>query len=291
MTFSKTPLAAAVAMLVLAAAAGGASATTIYDSGGFELPRFDPAPVNGTNDLAGQDSNALLGGQGPWKQDGGTSSAVVQTNQPASGYQSVYVQRAAGATGDTKWWVDQPVTPNREQSRVAVDFDMSVDITATLGNGPLFGVQAYDGSKLIGGVLLDASRGAVLYPARRTGSLTETGTYLSRNDYHHFSLVTDFADKTYSIFADDLLLHTERFVDRTAAAFSAAPIVTMAAVDPSEIGKAYFDNYVIDQPGGAAVQATGITAVPEPASASAVAGIAGAAMLVRRSRRRLRRCN
>src|SRR5205085_1799990 len=151
---------AAAGFSLIAAAAQGA---TVYDSGGFEAPRFLAVP--NANNLAGQDVPPP--GQGPWQQDAGTSTAVVQTNTPQAGLQAVEVTRVAGATGNTRWWVNKPVTPTPASSVVDISFDMSVNIPALLTHGPLFGVEAYDDSgatpKLIGALLLDAAQGTVLF--------------------------------------------------------------------------------------------------------------------------------
>ncbi|HSV15722.1 MAG TPA: hypothetical protein VLI90_15780, partial [Tepidisphaeraceae bacterium] len=88
-------------VITLIITAAMSHAATIYDSGGFEAPRFVAVPT--ANNLAGQDPTPA--GQGPWQQDAGTSTAVVQTNTPQAGLQAVEVQRLVGATGDTRWFV------------------------------------------------------------------------------------------------------------------------------------------------------------------------------------------
>src|SRR6266545_5507387 len=119
-----------VAIVMAGAGVGTMRAAVVYDSAGFELPRFQAAPLVGTNALAGQDPAPPVG-QGPWQQDAGTSSAVVQTNSVKSGLQSVYVQRLSGATGDTRWWVPVAVTPTVSDPAVDLSFDMDVNISAT----------------------------------------------------------------------------------------------------------------------------------------------------------------
>ena len=258
-------------VITLIITAAMSHAATIYDSGGFEAPRFVAVPT--ANNLAGQDPTPA--GQGPWQQDAGTSTAVVQTNTPQAGLQAVEVQRLVGATGDTRWFVTKPVTPTPASSVINIDFDMSVNIPAVLTHGPLFGVEAYDASsatpKLVGGLLLDAAQGTVLYDLTGTGAPTATDTFLTRNAYHHFTLSADFFTHDYSIYADGNLLHTESFVDPTASAFTYAPIAALAFADPSETSKAFFDNYTITQ----------TSIVPEPGCVALFA-VAGMTLRIRR---------
>jgi hypothetical protein len=228
-------------VLLLLASAGISSAATVnvYDSAGFESPRFLLS-----QNLDGED--ALLG---PWQQDGGNSTATIDGSNPIEGAQSVKVTRAGNSTGNTRWGVVKPFTPDIATNKVEILFDMRVTY-ATIGYGPLFGVEAYDTSagtpKLIGSLLLDASTGDVLYQEGGTGLYRATGVYLRRNVHHHCKLVLDFTAKTYSLYADGHLLRAEGFVDTNAVAFTDAPLVTLAAANPVESGTAYFDNYAIN---------------------------------------------
>lgn len=276
---SETTKSARRAVPVLAGAAvmlatGAAKAALVYDGDGFELPRFVTGVANAAQPLTGQDSAPVVG-QGPWVQDSGASTANVQTNSPDGGLQSIEVQRVSGATGDTRWWVSKPVTPTAALPVVSIDFDMNVNVAPLLTAGPLFGIEAYDASgatpKLIGGLMLDAAQGTVLYDLTGTGAHTSTSTFLSRNAYHHFTLSADFTSKAYSVYIDGTPLHTEAFVDTTATSFSYAPIAALASALSTETGKAYFDNYTITQS----------AAVPEPAAAAMLV-LGGAALLRRR---------
>src|SRR5439155_1285507 len=157
--------------------AGNSGAANVYDSAGFESPRFVA-----TENQDGQDPPPA--GQGPWQQDNGTSTAIVQANNPIEGEQSIQVTRDGTATGNTRWGVVKPVAPGLVTNVVEIRFDMRVTYAA-LGFGPLFGVEAYDASlaspKLIGSLLLDASTGDVLYQEAGTGFYRATGTHLTRN--------------------------------------------------------------------------------------------------------------
>jgi hypothetical protein len=222
-----------------------------YDSGGFEAPRFTP-----NQDLAGQDPTS-----GPWFSVGGVSSAAVQTATVNRGQQSVRVARAASPNGDSRW-VATPTT-GAAAGVVNVDADMSVTQSTGLTFGPVFGIEAYDGAKFIGSLTLDAATGDVLYQEAGTGFLTETGTVIPRGAYHRYRLSVNLAEKTYSVFVDGTLLHTEGFVDNTAAAFTDAPLATLAATADTvatATGVAFFDNYRVSY----------VPAVAGPAPAGAI---------------------
>ncbi len=229
------------AALLLGAASAIAQTTAVYDSAGFEGPRF---PLN--QPLDGQD--APPAGQGPWTQDNGTSTAVVAGTNPVEGAQSVKVTRAATATANTRWGVTKAVAPGVLEL-VEVRFDMRVTYRAG-DYGPLFGVEAYDasvgGPKLIGSLFQDAVTGELFYQQAGTAAYRGTGTFLRRNVHHHYRLRIDYLEKTCALYANDVLIHTEGFVNATATAFTDAPIATIAVGSPSETGIAYFDNYAID---------------------------------------------
>lgn len=209
-----------------------AGTTIAYDSQGFE-----PLPYLPLQSLTGQ--------QG-WQQDG-ASDGTVLTNNPGDGLQALRVLRLAGENADTLWWVNTPLTPDEARPVVGISTDMRVNIGG-FSSGPAFGLEAYDGGKLIGGFALDSSTGDLLYVNARTGTPVRTGAVLTREVYHHFTLAIDYRRKHYSIFVDDLLMHTEKFANKDAAGLSAVPITTFA-VDPDTAtvatGTAYFDNYII----------------------------------------------
>lgn len=250
MKFSVTfPL---VCAAMLATAIPPARATVVYDSGGFESPRFSSGV-----DLGGQDPVVPPVGYGPWHKDTGAGTATVQTDLPGGGLQSVKVTRTANASGDTRWGINVPITPTVASNVVSIDFDLYVTInpgTNWGGSelGPLFGIECYDNSglspKLIGSVFLDAYAGDVLYQQAGSGNLQTSGTFMGRDEYHHYTLAANFRNKTYSIYVDGGLVHTEGFVDATATSFTDAPITALAATPGSSStasGTAYIDNYTV----------------------------------------------
>src|SRR4051812_25802656 len=81
----------------LALLGSSATAAELYNSGGFEPPRFT------TGNLGGQDV-----AQGPWLKDSGTATAVVQTAVAAGGLSAVQITRPATSSGDTRWAVSKP---------------------------------------------------------------------------------------------------------------------------------------------------------------------------------------
>jgi len=259
-------IAAAVAFM-----APVASAAVVYDSSGFESPKFI------TGALANQD---VAGG--PWLKDGGTGTATVTTSNAFTGTQAVLVTRPAAVTGDTRWAVIKPSIPVSTGFDI---FDTDVDIRVEQANfgpdfGPAFGLEAYDAvttpllPKLIGSLTIDATTGDVLYLTTKQGNpnggvLTETGVAISRGAYHHLKLRVDFPNGNYQVYVDNALLKTEKFVDSGVKVFSDAPIATFAASATSianGTGSAYFDNYVI-------------ASIPEPTGVAliglALAGFAG----------------
>lgn len=244
----KTPFSVILAVVLSATCC---DATVIYDSGGFESPRF-----NANSDLAGQDPIVPPLGYGPWHRDAGLSTAVVQTDTTGSGFQSVKMMRTNDVAGDTRWGVTVPITPTAASNVVSIDVDFYTAISpgTNWGGpdvGPLFGIECYDGSsgtpKLIGSLFLDSFTGNVIYQEAGDGTLQNSGTFIRRNQYHHYTLAANFTKKTYSIYVDGNLVHTEGFVDATAAAFTDAPITVLAGStnDPEAAGTAYFDNYTI----------------------------------------------
>src|SRR4051794_29919953 len=202
-----------VASLGLLAAAAAfatptASAAVVYDSSGFESPKF-----TANQPLAGQDVIS-----GPWLKDPGISTATVSTVNAFTGSQDVQVTRVANAAGDTRWSVTKPQAPAPGFNVFNVDADVRVEQATFSGTpptntdfGPSFGLEAYDASitpltpKLIGSVTIDATTGDVLYQATGTGILSETGVVVSRGAYHHLQLKVDFGTGKYSVYIDNAL--------------------------------------------------------------------------------------
>ena len=72
----------------------------VYDSGGFESPRFTTGPLEGQDVL------------GPWLETSTVAGvAQVRSEVVASGEQAVRMVRPADANGDTRYGVLKPVTP------------------------------------------------------------------------------------------------------------------------------------------------------------------------------------
>jgi len=265
--------AAAVALVT-----SSASAVVVYDSGGFEAPRFTTGLT-----LQGQD----IAPNGPWLKDPGTSSGVVSTTNPQSGSQAVTITRLAQSGADARWAVNKPLIPSSPFLNVVeTDVDMRVQQATYSGTpptntdfGPAFGLEAYDATvpatpKLIGSLTVDATTGDVLYQQAGTGVLVETGTTVSLGAYHHFKLSVDFGTGKYLSYVDNVLVHTESFVDASAVAFTDASIGTFAASASSNLtatGTSYFDNFTINQ-------------IPEPSTVGVV-GMGLAGLLGRRRRR------
>ena len=168
MTYWMRSTAAVVALTVgLFAATRQAAATPIYDSGGYEAPRFT------SGELSGQDVI-----QGPWAKDDGTGVATIQSAVVNGGTQAVQLQRPASANGDTRYGVLKLVSPLPPNQIIQVSWDMRVNQTQVGGVqfGPFFGVEGYDAFgaiKLIGSLGVDASTGDVLYQSP-DGSFAET---------------------------------------------------------------------------------------------------------------------
>jgi hypothetical protein len=215
--------------------------TGIYDTGGFEFPRFSTA------DLEGQDAT---GGQDPWRHVSTAGSAFVEAGAGLSG-QGVTVRRGEF---DERWAVRK--TLQAPASPVSVQWDMYVtQTTLPLGSfGPYFAVEAYDElgnpPKLAGSAGVDAATGEVLYQAAGTGVLTPTGGTASFNAWHHFEMVLNYQTDTYDVRVDNVEVASDiGFVDAGVDDFTDAPIAALAAGgDPASQkanGVARFDNYKI----------------------------------------------
>jgi PEP-CTERM motif len=266
MTFRKQP---AIAIFAVAFAflvcARPASAAVVYDSAGFESPRFIPG------DLAGQDT------QGPWLKDSGTGTGIVQSAVTRGGAQAVRIDRSAALTGDTRFGVQKPLTPVPGLQLLRVSWDMNVtqNQNPQVDFGPFFGVEGYDAfggvPKLIGSLGVDAQTGDVLIQQTDTGFFIDTGIVVPRGQWQHFALEMNYATGMYQAFVNGVAAgDPEPFVDPGIVGFTDAPMATLAA---SELGltapgTAYFDNYSIE-------------IVPEPTTV-AIMGLASLGLLRRR---------
>ena len=220
-----------------------AAELTLFDSGGFEPPRYAPGA------LLMQDP------MGPWLKDPGTGSATVQTASARSGTQAVRVTRPAAATGDTRHAVVRPFAPAGDLDVLRVSWDMNVTRNAQPGVafGPFFGVEAYDtvagAPLLIGSLGVDATTGDVLYQDGTTGALTETGATVTPGQWNHFLLEVDYGAGEYTVFVDGAAVAATGFVDDGAAGFSDASVAALAAsanTVATASGSALFDNYKVE---------------------------------------------
>ena len=255
-------LAAAVGLL---AASPSARAVEVYNSNGFESPRFIPG------DLAGQD---ILG---PWLKDSGTGTAVVQSAVTNGGSQAVRLNRPADDNGDVRYGVRKELVPTGSLQIVRVSWDMNVTQTNIEGVdfGPYFGVESYDSFnddiKLIGSLGLDATTGDILYQDGLDGFLVETGAKAPFGQWNRYMLEINYQTDEYSVFYNGAKLATTTFVDPGIVGFTDAPLAGLDATGFTfdiASGTAYFDNYTIE-------------IVPEP-SALALVGLGSLALLRRR---------
>lgn len=219
----------------------------VFDSQGFESPRYDPGPL--------EDQDPI----GPWLKDTvRTGVATVQTATVESGLQAVEMTRPAAINGDTRYAVRDLVLPNETLDVIRVNWDMNVPANAQpfVDFGPFFGVEAYDDQtnntgapKLIGSLGVDASTGDVLYQDGTTGVFTESGFDITFGQWHHFTLELDYTTETYTVFVDGVSRASTGFVDDSVIGFTDAPLAALAASAGSiatATGNAFFDNYRID---------------------------------------------
>ena len=218
----------------------------VFDSGGFESPRYTTGP------LEGQDA------QGPWLQDstpGGT--AQVQTEVVEAGQQAVRMVRTVNPGGDTRYGVTKPFLPTGILSIVRISWDMNVapNQQPNVPFGPFFGVEAYDATvtpvfpRLVGSLGVDATTGDVLFQDGTTGFLTEAGFDVQLGEWNHFTLELNYDNKTYTVFVNGDEKASTGFVDDGVLGFTDAPLAALAATaesKPIATGTAFFDNYVID---------------------------------------------
>ena len=246
-------------------AISSSEAAPIYDSGGFEAPRFTPG------ELSGQD--IVFGG---WARDG-IGTATVQSATVRDGAQAVQLNRPASASGDTRYGVLKLVNPIPPLDTIRVSWDMNV--TQTQGNGvtfgPFFGVEGYDAFtdiKLIGSLGVDSTTGDVLIQQTGTGAFVETTADVAFGQWNRFVLEMDYGTDTYTAYVNGVAVGSQPFVDDGVVAFTDAPLAALAAggspADLAAAGTAFYDNYTIE-------------IVPEP-STVAIIGLASLAVLRRR---------
>src|SRR5688572_2040822 len=261
----RSAIAVSAVAVGLLAAVPSARAVEVYNSGGFEPPRFAPGA------LAGQDVT------GVWLKDSGSGSAVVQTAVKQSGAQAVQFTRPANINGDTRYGVSKPLVPTGSLDIVRVNFDMNVTQTSlpAVDFGPFFGVEGYDAFndevKLIGSLGVDASTGDIRYQDGFDGFLVETGVKAPFGQWNRYTLEIDYGIDEYRVIYNGAEIASSTFVDPGITGFTDAPLAALAATFATletASGTAYFDNYSIE-------------IVPEP-SALAVVGLGAVALLRRR---------
>ena len=226
--------------LALAAAVPALADTTIYDSGGFEPPKFTPG------NLAGQDS-------GTWVSQNSSGSGTVETSVVASGSQAVKVFRAAGdSSTDNRYWPNQTaVIPQRY---VLINWDQET-LQSSVANtpfGPFFGIEGYDSAtKRVGAAGVDATTGEVLFEDPSQGgafATTPTDTKVPFGSFVHFEMVVDYTVPGFSVYVNGQnVVNASGFPDgQVSTDFSDADISALAAqADSTETGTAYFDNYKV----------------------------------------------
>jgi hypothetical protein len=271
-----------VACIALSARPAHAAITTIVDSQGFELPKFDPAFSNAQTSYVGQLEGQAIFPEplpvGTWlrTKNGSSTATVINTvAAPGGGTQSVRVDRAANS--DDRWAV--PVSGWPSERYVCIDWDMRVEATALPAGsfGPFFGVEAYDDDATSLGLLaslgVDSSNGEVLYQVEGTGFLSAPGPVVSFGTWNHFSIVLDYVDHDFELYLNGtqiaLPAGTDGFVDHANVLggldqFTDANISTFAASgDPASLaalGTAYYDNFRV-------VQSSTNPKIPEPTGA------------------------
>jgi hypothetical protein len=281
-----------VACVAVTARPAHAAITTIVDSQGFELPKFDPAFSNAQTSYVGQ-----LEGQAPFPEplpvgtwlrtkNGSSTATVINTvAAPGGGTQSVRVDRAANS--DDRWAV--PVSGWPSERYICIDWDMRVEASGLpVGSfGPFFGVEAYDDDAsdlgLLASLGVDAANGEVLYQVEGTGFLAAPGPVVAFGAWNHFTILLDYVDHDFELYLNGTQLAlpagTDGFVDHANIPggldqFTDANISTFAAGgDPTSQaapGTAYFDNFSV-------VQSPTNPCIPEPAGLAL--GVVGMAQL------------
>jgi hypothetical protein len=222
---------------------GSASAQTVYDSAGFEAPRFN------LGELEGQDA-----ANGPWFSDAVTSTGVVTNTVASDGSQSVRLDRAPN--DDSRWLISKPIVGLRDLLVIEADIRTAFSDVSENAYGPIFAIEAYDAFnnvgteiKLAGMVGMDAATGELLYQEEGTGYLAPTGDILDADTWYNLRLELDYGTDTYSIFLDGVRKATVGFVDPGIDDFTDADLSAIAGAGDAEslaaTGTGWFDNFSI----------------------------------------------
>lgn len=265
--------------------------TIIYDSNGFELPRFSSTATVATDptvigNLRNQDINSVGNPNGnQWRQFGtangnAVSTATVQAAGGLSG-QGVQLNRLLA---DNRWSPIYGFTPNVVTSPI-VDVSWSERVLQTAGTnlyGPFFGVEVNQdtGAGLRAGALgVDAKTGEILIYDPVLGlQPTPADDLVNFGDWNDFRLSLNYATHTYSAYLNGgatPIATAIPFTDAGVTRLDEAFLAGLFAADPSvpgnanDTGTAFFDNYVV-------------SSVPEPTSAVLLAGLGGLVLTRRR---------
>lgn len=283
MRLSARVLASGLVTAALAACGARAQADVIYDSAGFETPRFSTTFTNsqdpGVNgDLHGQDTPTT------WLQSpstGATATAAVVTyvGNPTIGTPTSpgsQLTKLSYASGNTRWAPVVSVTPNTAAAQqVVIDWDMNVqqDASPSTTSGPFFGIEAYgSGSTRIGGFGVNSATGELLIETPGNFSTVGNDEKVAFNTWQHYTMALNYANNTYAIYLNGafkgsgnaFLNSTTTFTDADVSALQ-----TSASTNPN--GVAFIDNYNI------------ITTTPEPASLGLIAiAVLGCSLRTRR---------
>ena len=247
----------------------------IYDSEGFEAPRFDAVVQP---ELFGQDDGNIYTGD-PWTQDNPATifDANIQTSVVKTGAQALQIDRQANE--DTRFVMVTPIGPNFPNDRIFIDAFMKVEFsTPALAFGPYFGIEAsdYNGPPFaseprLGLFYVDATERSLLVGT--LGTLADTGVDID-DDWHFYRMILNYTTKTYELYVDDMItpVVTVAFLNPALNTFTEVDLASVADESfPNLTGTAYFDDLVVYQ-------------VPEPATLSAGMMLAVTLMLRRRRR-------
>lgn len=271
-----------------------AHAGVLYDSGGFEAPRFSPAFVNPLDltvvgNLRGQDAAVDV-----WRESstdpaaltptgGGaaTGTAVIETPTAPTGGSGLQDVKVTRTTFDNRFAPIVTYTQNATNPIVKIDWSMNVSASGGDPNkfGPFFGIEAYDTStRRIGGLGVDSTTGELLYEGAGQFNITPADDTVTFGQYNNFEMLLDYSvtgptAHTYSISLNgNTLVSGISFLTAGVTGLSDADISALPADAAAfnNSGTAFFDNYIIT------------SELPEP-TAIALLGL-GAAALIRRKR-------